>query len=52
MVYLTVTNMLLDEKMHKAINQIRHKKKQRADIEGIYDYMIKVDVLLDILSRL
>ena len=47
MVNTTVTNTLLDEKMCKAINQIRHKKKQPSHIEGIYDYMIKVNVLLD-----
>ena len=29
-------------------NEISHKKKQRPDIEGIYDYLIKVDVLVDI----
>ena len=46
MVYATVTNKLLDEKIYEPINQARHKKKQGPDIEGIYDYMIKVDVLV------
>ena len=40
MAYATLTNNLLDEKMYGAINQIRHKKKQRRDIERICNYMI------------
>ena len=47
MVYATVTNMLLDEKIYEAINQIRNKNKQRPDIEGIYDHLIKVNILVD-----
>ena len=29
--------MLLDERIYEAVNHVRHKKKQRPDIEGIYD---------------
>ena len=47
-VYATVTERLLDEKIHESINQIFHKQKKRPDIERIYDFMIKVEVLLDI----
>ena len=47
MVYATVTNMFLDEKIYEAINQIRNKNKQRPDIEGIYDHLIKVNILVD-----
>ena len=38
----------MDEKIHESINQIFHKQKKRPDIERIYDFMIKVEVLLDI----
>ena len=51
MVYTTVTNKLLDEKIHEAISQISHRKKQCSDIEGIYDYIIKVDLLVDMPSE-
>ena len=46
MVYATVTRKLLDKKIYETINQVRHKKKQRPNIEDIYDYMIKVHVLV------
>lgn len=51
MVYTTVTNKLLDEKIYEAISQISHRKKQCSDIEGIYDYIIKVDLLVDMPSE-
>ena len=40
MVYTTVTNKLLDEKIYEAISQISHRKKQCSDIEGIYDLLV------------
>ena len=46
MIYATV-NSLLDESVYEGINQVRRKKKQCLGIEGIYDYMMKVVVLVD-----
>ena len=37
----------MKEKIHEAINQIRHNKKQNPDIEVIYGHMIKVELLVN-----